>query len=91
MGYAEIGYGISEAYHARGIGTAAVAMLVHKVFAETQMRKLIAFVRDENLPSCRLLEKLGFQREGLLREHYIINGHPENEVLFGLLKREWAL
>ena len=91
MGYAEIGFGLSEAYHARGIGTAAVTLLVHKVFDETQLRKLIAYVRDKNLPSCRLLKKLGFQQEGFLREHYIINGRPENEVVFGLLKRDWAV
>jgi RimJ/RimL family protein N-acetyltransferase len=89
MGYAEIGYGIAESHQGRGIATMAVAALVDKVFSESPLRKLVAYVHDQNLPSCRVLEKLGFQREGLLREHYLINGSPENEILFGLLKREW--
>jgi ribosomal-protein-alanine N-acetyltransferase len=89
MGYAEIGYGITQAHHRRGIATAAVGLLVDKVFAETRLRKLMAFVHDKNRPSCRVLEKLGFQKEGLLREHYIVNGKAENEILYGLLKTDW--
>ena len=53
------------------------------------LRKLPAYVHDKNLASCKVLQKLGFTQEGLLREHYLINGVPENELLFGLLKREW--
>jgi [ribosomal protein S5]-alanine N-acetyltransferase len=89
MGYAEIGYGVAEAYHRKGIATTAVRLLVEKVFAETALRKLIAYVHDQNRPSCRVLEKLGFRQEGLLREHYVINGKAENEVLYALLKSDW--
>ncbi|HEY6305834.1 MAG TPA: GNAT family protein [Candidatus Angelobacter sp.] len=89
MGYAEIGYGIAEEHQRRGIATAAVGRLVDKVFAETRLRKLLAFVHDKNRPSCRVLEKLGFRQEGFLREHYIINGNAENEILYCLLRHEW--
>lgn len=91
MGYAEIGYGIAETYHGRGVATKAVRMLVDKVLAETALRKLIAYVHDQNRASCRVLDKLGFQREGFLREHYVINGNAVNELLYGLLKSEWEL
>lgn len=90
MGYAEIGYGIAESHHRRGLATAAVRLLVDKIFAETPLRRLIAFVHDQNQASCRVLEKLGFQEEGLLREHYMINGEPKDEVIYGLLRREWS-
>lgn len=90
MGYAEIGYGIAESHHRRGIATAAVRLLVDKVFAETTLRRLIAFVHDQNQASCRVLEKLGFKEEGILREHYMINGEPKDEVIYGLLRREWS-
>ena len=89
MAYGEIGYGIGEAYQRKGIATAAVGSLVRMCFSETPLRKLLAYVHDTNAASCRVLRKLGFVQEGLLREHYIINGVPENEILFGLLKREW--
>lgn len=91
MGYGEIGYGVAESRHRQGIATASVRMLVNKVFSETPLRKLIAYVHEQNLASCRVLEKLGFQREGMLREHYIIGGKPVNEILYGMLKSEWEM
>lgn len=91
MAYAEIGYGIAQDHHRRGLATAAVRLLVTKVFTETALRKLLAFVHDKNLASRRVLEKLGFCQEGLLREHYLINGKAEDEILYSLLKHEWRL
>lgn len=89
MGYGEIGYGVAESHHGKGIATAAGRLLVEKIFRETNLRKLLAYVHEENIASCRVLEKLGFQEEGLLREHYVILGTPVNEILYGLLKQEW--
>jgi len=89
MQYAEIAYGIAESHQGRGIATSAVAELIRKAFTESTLRKLMAYVHDQNHASCRVLDKLGFQREGFLREHYVINGRVENEILFGLLKHEW--
>src|SRR5262245_27810129 len=89
MSYGEIGYSIAVSHHGKGIATAAVRLLVNKIFAESKLRKLIAYVHEDNHVSRRVLEKLGFQQEGLLRDHYVINGAPVNEALYGLLKREW--
>jgi ribosomal-protein-alanine N-acetyltransferase len=89
MGFAEIGYGIGEANQGRGIATSAVGLLVQMCFRESPLRKLLAYVHDKNVASRRVLSKLGFTQEGFLREHYIINGVPQNELLFGLLKHEW--
>jgi [ribosomal protein S5]-alanine N-acetyltransferase len=90
MGYAEIGYGLSESHHGKGIITAALRILIEKIFNESPLRRLLAYVHEENHASRRVLEKLGFQEEGLLREHYLINGTPVNEIVYGLLKREWV-
>jgi RimJ/RimL family protein N-acetyltransferase len=54
----------------------------------TPLRKLIAYVHEGNTPSRRVLEKTGFQAEGLLREHYLIDGMPVNEVIYGLLRKD---
>jgi RimJ/RimL family protein N-acetyltransferase len=89
MSYGEIGYGVGAEFQGRGVGTAVVRAFVKKIFAETSMRRLFALVAEENEPSCRLLERIGFVREGLLREHYLIHGKPVNEVYYGLLRREW--
>ena len=88
MLYAELGYTVGEKFQGRGIATLMVGALCRRVFEETNLRKLTAYVHEANKASCRVLEKAGFQREGLLREHYIINGKPENEVFFGLLRTD---
>lgn len=89
MMVAEIGYGIASKHRGMGIGTAAVSLMITQVFDHTPLRRLTAYVHEENVASCRLLERLGFTREGLLREHILIQGTPVNEVLYGLLAREW--
>jgi len=89
MNYGEIGYGIAPEHHNHGVATQAVGLLIRKCFTESPLRRLLAYVHDENIASIRVLQKLGFTQEGILREHYIINGTPVNELLFGLLKHEW--
>lgn len=89
MNYAEIGYQVGEQFQGRGIATKAIGLLLDKIFSKTPLRRIMAYVHDENIASCRVLGKLGFQREGLLREHFIINGKTVNEILFALLKSEW--
>jgi [ribosomal protein S5]-alanine N-acetyltransferase len=90
MGTAEIGYMIGEAYHGRGIATAAVKLWIQMIFELTDIRKLTASVAEQNIASIRVLEKVGFKKEGLLREHYIVQNLPTNEIIFGLLRREWS-
>ncbi len=91
MGTIEIGYGLDEAYFGRGIAKAGVRMAIRRLLIESSLRKIIAYVHDENLPSLNLLRGLGFFQEGLLRAHYIIQGVPANEVVFGLLREDFDL
>jgi ribosomal-protein-alanine N-acetyltransferase len=90
MGYGEIGYMLAEAYHGRGLGTASVGLFVEKVFRETNLVRLTATISTENVASWRLIERLGFTREGMLRQHYVIQGRRVNEYIYGLLRPEWA-
>jgi [ribosomal protein S5]-alanine N-acetyltransferase len=89
MGYVEIGYMLGERYHGRGYGRRAVALLVEKLFSETRLHRVYATVSVENASSIRLLERLGFTREGVMREHYLIQGRRVDEVIYGLLRPEW--
>jgi len=42
------------------------------------------------MASRKILDRVGFQNEGLLREHYIVNGSVANEVIYGLLRGDLA-
>lgn len=85
---AEIGYGISSSFRGRGLATLAVHKLAKEAFSRTSLRKLIAFVHEGNVPSRKALEKVGFRQEGVLREHYLVNGVPTDEVIYGLLRSD---
>jgi ribosomal-protein-serine acetyltransferase len=88
MKYGEIGYGVGEEFQGKGIGTESISQFVLKIFKETELRRLFAYVAEENFASRRILEKVGFVQEGICREHFIINGKPTNEVLYGILRSE---
>jgi ribosomal-protein-alanine N-acetyltransferase len=85
---AEVGYNVIFSARSKGIASSSLRTLTQKLFAETPLRKLIAYVHEENLPSIKVLEKVGYKKEGLLREHYLVNGKPANEIIFGILKKE---
>jgi ribosomal-protein-alanine N-acetyltransferase len=89
MGYAEIGYMLDEEYQGRGLGTRAVALLVDKLFGETDLHRLYAMISPENTASLRLVGRLGFTCEGRMREHYLIQGRRADEMIYGILRREW--
>lgn len=88
MGTAEIGYQVNPKFRKQGIGTKAVLSLVMEVFKTTKLRKLTAIISAKNIPSCKIVEKIGFKQEGLLRKHFIINGQEVDERFYGIFKDE---
>lgn len=88
MMYCEIGYVVGEAFQGKGFGSSGLKLLVEKIFKETHLRKILAYVAEDNLASRRIMQKAGFTQEGLCREHYIINGKPTNEILYGILRSD---
>ena len=71
------------------MGTEAAAALIAFAFARLDLRRIEADADPRNVGSIRVLEKLGFVREGFLRERWDIGGEIQDAVLFGLLRREW--
>lgn len=88
---AEIGYGIAPEGRGNGYATEAVRLVTQTAFIESPLRRLLAYVHEDNAASRRVLEKCRYTAEGLLREHYLINGVPVNEIIYGILPREVIL
>ena len=89
-GRAEIGYAMARAYWGKGyMNEALKAMIVH-AFDVVKLRRLEADVDPRNTASVRTLERLGFQREGFLRERWHVEGEIQDAFFYGLLKREWS-
>jgi ribosomal-protein-alanine N-acetyltransferase len=73
-GRAEIGYEIARARWGHGVATAAAGAVVRYGFAELDLHRIEATVMAGNAASARVLEKLGFRREGLLRDYKFARG-----------------
>ena len=86
---AEIGYALGRAHWGKGYMNEALQGLLTHAFEVMQLRRLEADVDPRNANSIRTLERLGFQREGFLRERWHVNGEIQDAIFYGLLRREW--
>lgn len=86
---AEIGFALHRDFWGRGLMREATTALVDFSFDILRLRRLEADVDPHNERSIRLLEDLGFAREGLLRERWFVDGEVQDSLLLGLLAREW--
>jgi RimJ/RimL family protein N-acetyltransferase len=87
---AELGYALGREHWGRGLMGEALARLLDFSFEELGMRRLEADVDPNNAASIALLERLGFRREGYLRERWFVGGQVQDSLFYGLLRREWA-
>ena len=93
----EIGYDFNESYTGYGYATESCKILLYHIFTINHGRRVIAGCNEENVNSYRLLERLGFRREGLFREDVSFKSDKEgnpiyvNSYYYGMLKREWDL
>ena len=88
-GRAEIGYAMGRAHWGKGYMHEALQALLTHAFEVMNLRRLEADVDPRNTASIRTLEKLGFQREGFLRERWHVNGEIQDALFYGLLRSEW--
>lgn len=86
---AEIGFAIRQERWGQGLGTEAVAAVVGFGFETLNLHRIEADVDPRNERSLRLLERLGFRREGHLRQRYYIDGERQDAIMMGLLRPEW--
>ena len=86
---AEIGYGLSFDAWGHGYMHEALTAVLSYGFAELALNRVEADIDPRNAVSAKTLERLGFQREGFLRERWVVNGEVSDSGLYGLLRRDW--
>lgn len=87
-GLAEVGYALSSPYQSRGLMSEAVQILLDDIFTNTLIDRVEARCAIENIGSQRVLEKNGFQREGLLRGYFRLRGRRIDNYLYSLLRED---
>ena len=86
---ASLGYCFAEAAWGHGYATEAARALLDWAFDALPLNRVQAETDTRNLASARVLEKLGFVREGTLREDCVVDGDVSDSWVYGLLRREW--
>lgn len=85
----EIGYMLRADAWGRGLMHEALQALLQFAFDELKLHRLEADIDPRNGGSARSLERLGFTKEGHLRERWIVDGEVSDSALYGLLRSEW--
>ena len=83
-----IGYDLGRAHWKQGIMSEALKRVLDFGFGTMQLNRIEALVFAQNLPSHRLLKKLGFKCEGVLREYEFVKERFVDLTMYSLLRRE---
>lgn len=85
----ELAYWVDPDYHGNGYGSDAAATIIEYGFEDRNLRRISARPGSFNEASIALLESLGFEREGRLREAAWYRGEYYDMLWYGLLRSEW--
>ncbi len=86
---AEVGYALAQPYWGRGLAGEATAAVLEYGFETLDLHRIEAELDPRNAPSVRVLERLGFAREGLLRERCIVGDEISDSLIMGLLRSDY--
>ena len=85
----DIGFWLLPKEKGKGYGTEAAQLMVDYLFLSKNIERVQATTHVENIASQRVLEKIGFMKEGTIRRLYFIKGHWGDALLYSILREEW--
>lgn len=88
-GLSEIGYALSSDFQGRGVMPQALTTLLPDLFLRTPLERLEARCAVDNVASQKVLERLGFSREGRLRGYFKLHGERVDHWLYALLRTDF--
>lgn len=86
---ASLGYLLSRAHWGQGYLSESMRILLDHAFTELELNRVEVDVHCCNTASARALERLGFRREGCMRERWIVEGRKHDTESYGLLRSDW--
>ena len=85
----DVGYGLRADRWGRGLTTEAVRMLIGFGFEQLELHRIAAVCDPGNVGSRRVMEKVGMQAEGRLREDMLSQGRWRDSLAYAILEDEW--
>jgi ribosomal-protein-alanine N-acetyltransferase len=86
---AYLGYSIDEAFQGKGYMTEGLEEIIAFAFSALNLHRLMANYRPDNLASGRVLEKLGFTKDGFAKDYLLVNGRWADHVLTSKNNPHW--
>lgn len=85
----DIGYILAHAHQGKGYMLEALEATLQHAFTALDLNRIEADVDPRNHASYKLLERLGFRKEGYMPERWFVNGEWCDTINYGLLRRYW--
>ena len=85
----EIGYALLPSERGKGYSTEAAKLMVDYLFLSKDVARIQATTHSKNVISQKVLEKVGFKKEGTLRKPVVIRGEWTDMTLYSILREEW--
>ncbi|WP_377891327.1 GNAT family N-acetyltransferase [Alkalihalobacillus sp. R86527] len=89
VGRIELGYDLIEEAEGKGYMSEALSAIIPYGFDELQLNRIGALIHQDNSSSRKLVHKLGFQEEGILRDYAFARGNYIDLIMHSLLKKDW--
>lgn len=86
----EIGYTLNRFYRGKGYATEALIEIISYLFNTLDKHRITASVDPLNIPSIKLIERLGFRKEAHFRNSLYFKGEWVDDVIYALLAEEWC-
>lgn len=87
---AELGFALASAHWGQGYAQEALRLALAYAFGTLELNRIEADIDPRNAASIRLVERMGFRYEGLLRERWQVGGEIQDGAIYGLLARDYA-
>ena len=89
-GLCETGFALTGDQQRRGVMTRALMLLLPELFFNTELQRVEARCAIDNIASRRVLEKVGFKREGVLRSYFLLHGRRVDHYLYAVLRDDFV-
>ena len=80
---------VEKAFRRRGIGVRCLSLVMDVAFRQLGLQRLTSYLREDNDASRSLTERVGFQREGCMRQAWFSGGQHLDMLVVGVLRQEW--
>ncbi|MCX6165436.1 MAG: GNAT family protein [Ignavibacteriae bacterium] len=77
-------------YWGKGIAYESIKLLTKFAFNSLNIHKLKAGCYADNIGSAKAFEKVGFEREGIFKKQWMVNGKYQDEIILSLCYEDWV-